>query len=694
MTTAFWAVALGVAVLWPARFAGLLDGAPLDSAVDAVVIGLALPALIWFRPEALRASIMRGLIVALLAWKAATAVAVSQDGWCLRFTSPQPLFVDGVTVPHSWDIRADWRAAVPQCSAVMARGYADIEHFPAWFYNLPPDNFRQAAQNKDRPPNVTTRFDLTGYLHVDEPGTFSIVVDEGVRLDASIDGSAQRVDVVRGIQLPSGLHSVAVAGELSGSHWRLQPSWNGTDLWTRTVATMSAPSALDRAMRPWAGWVAAVMVAAIAVVAAMPIVRMTGLVIVAPVVASAVVLVAALSGRTAFMRVTPLLLVYAAFMPLPRRLQNVRGMLLLLGLPFLILFAVLGAPQAGVFTWYSSGDDWWMFQRFAYRVYLQGYWLEGGEPAFWFQPFYRWIAGALHLVFGDSSVGELFWDAACTLAGAVFAFQMARVTAGFRWGIAAAVTTLTLMLLGPAWYLFGRGLSEITSAGFLYAAALFAMQGRHGHVPSIVMAGILAVLAFYTRLNNLPAVLALAAFAWAPSQPVMSIRAPARLIATASRPVLLGLTAAIAVGLWLFTARTYYYTGVPSMLHGTQAGHLSVWQLPDGGGSIADNVIGSILMMVTMSDPPRLDVRAVPIIAGVVAAFAALAGVARLRCLPIGTVAMCLAGFSGALVARGTAYPGRFSVHIIPVTAAIAIAAIALVAGRANPRACGRSRLP
>ena len=41
-----------------------------------------------------------------------------------------------------------------------------------------------------------------------------------------------------------------------------------------------------------------------------------------------------------------------------------------------------------------------------------------GSRTFWFQPLYRWIAGLLHLVFGDSSVGERFWDGACLLAGA------------------------------------------------------------------------------------------------------------------------------------------------------------------------------------------------------------------------------------------------------------------------------------
>jgi hypothetical protein len=40
---------------------------------------------------------------------------------------------------------------------------------------------------------------------------------------------------------------------------------------------------------------------------------------------------------------------------------------------------------------------------------------------------------------------------------------------------------------------------------------------------------------------------------------------------------------------------------------------------------------------------------------------------------------------AGAFVARGSAYPGRFSVHLIPVTAALTMCAIALLSQR-RPR--------
>jgi uncharacterized membrane protein len=90
------------------------------------------------------------------------------------------------------------------------------------------------------------------------------------------------------------------------------------------------------------------------------------------------------------------------------------------------------------------------------------------------------------------------------------------------------------------------------------------------------------------------------------------------------------------------------------------------------------NLIGSVLMVVTMSDPPRLDPRAFPIIAGVVAALLAVSGVRRFRDLPLNLVALCLAGIAGAFVARGSAYPGRFSVHLIPVTVALTVCTIAM----------------
>ena len=222
--------------------------------------------------------------------------------------------------------------------------------------------------------------------------------------------------------------------------------------------------------------------------------------------------------------------------------------------------------------------------------------------------------------------------------------------------------------------------------GFIYAGALFAMRGRHGSWPHILMAGTMALLACFTRLNNLPMALAVAVFAWPLHQPIADVFRPRRLVAPVSVPTLAGVITVIVVGLLLFTARTWYYTGEVNMFFGTQAGTLRAWQTTTEGLSPVENVVGSILMVLTMNDPPRLDPRALPLVAGVVAALFGVAGVRPFNRLPLGLVGLCLAGMSGAFVARGSAYPGRFSVHLIPAAVALTMCACAFLISSRLPR--------
>ncbi len=681
MTTWLWAIAGAVAVLWPARLAGPVDGAPLDQPSEAVLIGGALVVLAWAFPLVFKKQLIRSAIIALLAWKALTAATVTQDGWCLTFTSPVPIYRATGTVPHSWDVRADWRAPVPRCSAVMTSGFDVLERFPVWFYNLPPANDTQPAEKSDRPPNVVLGLDLDGYLQNHAAGLFQVVIGEDVEASVSIDGVVQPAQVTAsGVTVPPGQHHVQIRARLTKSHWRLEPRWDGRNLWSATTATMAPTSGGNSWFRPWGWLVPPLLVGLLLAGSVLAVIQRagSGLAIGAATAIGAVFAVIPVVGSNALTRLAPVLLFGVAALPLPRRVRNHFGLSLLVLVPFLALMVVLGLPQAGLFTWYSSGDDWWMFQRYGYRIFMEGYWLEGGSPTFWFQPLYRWISGALHMAFGDSSIGELYWDGLCMAAGAAFAFHVARAFAGFRAGVIAAALTLTLFTMGPAWYLFGRGLSELSSMGLLYAAALCALRGRHGDRPALFAAAILGALSFYTRLNNLPMLVALVGMAWPVAQPVGDWVRPRVLLAKASRPVAAAILLGAAGAMWLFTARTWHYTGVIDMFHGTQAGHLSVWKQANTVAEGVQLLAGSLLMVLTMSDPPRLDPRAVPVIFGVLAAVAGVLRLGRLRDLPLNASMLCLAGMVGSFVARGTAYPGRFTVHLIPVTVALSVCAASL----------------
>jgi len=86
-------------------------------------------------------------------------------------------------------------------------------------------------------------------------------------------------------------------------------------------------------------------------------------------------------------------------------------------------------------------------------------------------------------------------------------------------------------------------------------------------------------------------------------------------------------------------------------------------------------------MIVTVQDPPRFDIRSVLVVAGFGASLLALVGVPIARRLPLGVAIMSVAAVAGGLVTRGTAYPGRFSVHLIPVAVAIAVSIIGMATG-------------
>jgi hypothetical protein len=121
----------------------------------------------------------------------------------------------------------------------------------------------------------------------------------------------------------------------------------------------------------------------------------------------------------------------------------------------------------------------------------------------------------------------------------------------------------------------------------------------------------------------------------------------------------------------LFAWRTWYYTGVFSMFHGTQRDHLAVWK---DGMTAADAVpamISSVMLVLTASDPPALGWHSMPLVIAAVIAVLALVNAPGFRRAPLPAVALFVAGCSSALVTRGWAYEGRFSIHLFGAAAAL-----------------------
>ena len=696
-----WFVLSAVGLLWPSRILGPLDGAPLAGALEPVCFGLLFPFLSIARPSVFKQPRTRAVVLTLLLWKLVAPLLFTQQGWTGTFwLSTSAVRVGATTLERqnafggplprapwirsqpptwptdpqlSWDVRAWSSGTTPRVSAIVDRPYPTMTSFPAWFLNLLDDG---------RPPGPPFTFDVDGYLSVDDPGTLSFERTDGDDVDITIDSHppsrSETGDVVT-LAVAPGRHHVRIHFVFRGNAWRFVPLWNGRDLWTSACTTVDPPSRIDLTLWRGARWVTTTLVVLFFAgwLAELFSTRRIDLPVIAWVAGASGAMAMAAQWET-LARFSPLLLFGSVMLPLDQRRRTIRGALFLIGIPWLAFIASHIQFQAGHFTLYSLGDDWMRFQRFAHRVYMEGYWLEGGEPTFWWQqPLYRWMIAALHLIFGDSSIGESYWDGACLLVSALFTCHVVKAVAGFRWGLVAASMTLVTFTLSPIWWVIGRGLSEIAAAGWVYLAALCLLRSRLGASRWTLAAAFLATLAFYTRLNHLPFLLTCLVLVFP--------RHPSAWRASARRTVLIGATyvAGLGFGTCVFALRTWYYTGVFSILYGTQRGHLSTtlgvttifsrdaWQ----------RALASVWTVITIQEPGRLNLRALVVTCGV-----ALAGLSVLRLpyarrVPLALAIVCWGGLLAPLMVKSEAYAGRLSVHLVPVAVAISVIAVALSVG-------------
>ena len=294
---------------------------------------------------------------------------------------------------------------------------------------------------------------------------------------------------------------------------------------------------------------------------------------------------------------------------------------------------------------------------------MEGFWLEGGQPTFWNQPLYRWISGVLHLLFGDSSAGELIWDGFGLLVGAMFAYAVVNRFGGFRNGIAAAVGVLVTVSIAPTWYHRPRPVG-ISALLWIYLAACCLLDARSAPPARAALAGLFATLAFYTRMNHLALVLVLPVVTLVDGIEAGSAFDLRRIWDRLPKRVVVIYELTLAVGLFAFAARTWVHTGRLSLFAVRSSAscgcRLAAVSIRSGPSSLARGAreraddgdrAGSAAVRLALAHGDR---RVQPGGAG-------LAARAVRRRVPLGVAIFCVAGIAGGVVARGSAYPGRFS---------------------------------
>ena len=696
MTRTAWSALLVLAALWPGRTISVFDGVPLDGVVEAMAIGVALPALWVLHPSFVDTAWVRAAILLLVVVKAAGAMLLTQEGLCARFTTAAPVRTVIQTIPieeptgvlHSWDMRADWRSSWPTCTAIVDRPYASWSAFPAWFVNI--IDFVPRAGGSPGHDAAPRRIgvDVTGTIAVTDSGRFAIDLDRDMHVTGSIGstGVESSDGATVAAALPAGVHPLALHLALTGERWKFVPTWNGRSAFDAASMTVQRRRASERWIAPVVRWTIVGIMALLLIgwTAALASAHGQNPAIVAwTMAASAVLAVVGLTGHAE--RAAGLILLGAAAVPVGAPARHWRSALMLVGVPWLAFFVARSLPQIAHVSQYSA-DDWLTYQVAGYRIYMGGFWLEGGNKAFDYQPLYRWVTGALHLVFGDSSVGEVYWDAAGLLTGACVAFVLVQALAGFQWGVAAAAATLATFSTGTIWYFVGRGLSEITAAGFAFLAALCLLRSDRRSIAAVT-AGVLAILTFYARLNHLVFAAFLGALLIPLSVPA-SYRDASDAIRALDRRIAVYL-ATLAVGVTLFAARTWWYTGVFSVVYGTSLKNNDTGLRLSTFGSIAVwKPIGhSAGALLWMNEPPHADPRALLVAAGALLSACALVQLPWLRRLPVAIALATVGGMVSAFFVHTHNYPGRMSIHLVPFAVAMTtITAASLVMRRGVAR--------
>jgi hypothetical protein len=169
-------------------------------------------------------------------------------------------------------------------------------------------------------------------------------------------------------------------------------------------------------------------------------------------------------------------------------------------------------PSLAVVGYRSRGDDWLTYESFA-RTILESWSLQGGEPVFYMQPFFRYFRFAEHMLFGDADplIDLAAWVALhwMILWTAARFFPLTGISRA-RTVLFAAAAALTLALAGSVAAVAMIRLSLSEHVTWIFTAAALALLSS-GSAARWTAGGALLAAALITRPNQAPALLAIAA---------------------------------------------------------------------------------------------------------------------------------------------------------------------------------------
>jgi hypothetical protein len=337
--------------------------------------------------------------------------------------------------------------------------------------------------------------------------------------------------------------------------------------------------------------------------------------------------------------------------------------LAVLGPGTLAWFLWLYGPAAGAMTLYSRGDDWLTYQVLARHIFLKGDWWDAAHGVWYSQPLYRYIVGVLHALFGQSPAAQNMLDVWSALGSASLLAALAGGL-GTRPVLALLAAWLYLLpeFLGPFRFHIGRGLQEHLAMLFMMLTALAVARWSHLGLGGAMLAGLVAALGYWVRQDHLGVLAGLGVLCVEPV-PGGFVQAWTGWLRSlwGRRAWLAVYLGVLALALVAVAARNWWFGGIFTLNDPSNLRFLT--------GMSAKGVALNfeMLLLATETDPSWVAWVLIPgTLLGLTALVWRRSWLAR---YPLG-LGICLLGLLVPyLLVKISAYPPRFSLHLLPLAA-------------------------
>ncbi len=325
-------------------------------------------------------------------------------------------------------------------------------------------------------------------------------------------------------------------------------------------------------------------------------------------------------------------------------------------------FMVEWGGEVGKMRLLPSTDDWHTYQFLARKIFVDGDIFSLHEGIYKYMPLYRYVVGLWHTIFGQTTLGQDYWDVWCVILSAAMLGSI-----GMRLSLTPAYALGVVWLFvfncftdGFVW-LMGRSLQEYTALLFMILALWIIMRRRPVTNRAALLAGLFAMASLWTRLDHIGVILGIALLSLEPARGgvAQSWKSIFARIVENYRWITLYIFWVVAAFLAVGT-RNYLVGGIFCLDDPADLSQISCSTIPC--------ITHNMKILLSAADPGEISIVSVTLIFGTAMGLLALVWRPAWLCAyPVG-LGVAIAGvFAPYFLFEPYGYAPRFSVHLLPL---------------------------